>query len=63
MNYKYLKIVSVCLYVVTSQLATSYAHADSNQLKAMKWVKRITQSDIDNIELNRFAENPTKNLF
>lgn len=49
MYFKYLKIVSVCLYIAVAQLATSYAHADSNQLKAMKWVKRITQSDIDNI--------------
>lgn len=26
-----------------------YAHAESNQLKAMKWVKRTNQSDIDNV--------------
>jgi len=46
---KYFQIVSICLYTSVATLVPQYAYAESNQLKAMKWVKRTTQSDIDNL--------------
>ena len=46
---KYFRIASLCLYVVLAASVTQFSHADSYQLNAMKWVKRTTQSDIDDI--------------